>query len=51
MNQFQFNQDKNLLLQVINAAIILIVFWIIVEGVIKLFKPEAELAAEVSAEN
>jgi len=42
MNQFQFNQDSNLLLQVINAAIILIVSWIIVEGIVKMFKPEGE---------
>jgi carbon starvation protein len=51
MNQFQFNQDKNLLLQVINAAIVLIVFWIIVEGVIKLFRPDVELEPEVSTQN
>jgi carbon starvation protein len=39
MNQFTFGVQNNLLLQVINAAIILIVLWIIVEGVIKFFVP------------
>jgi carbon starvation protein len=37
MNQFQFGTDNNLLLQVINTAIILIVLWIIIEGIIKFF--------------
>ncbi len=51
MNQFQFNQDSNLLLQVINAAIILIVTWIIVEGVIKMFKPETDIEQRISVDS
>jgi carbon starvation protein len=39
MNQLQFGIENNLLLQVINAAIVFIVLWIIVEGVIKFFAP------------
>ncbi len=48
MNQFQFNIDSNILLQVINAAIILIVTWIIVEGLIKIFKPETDPEPQVT---
>ena len=40
MNQFKFSGESNILLQVINAAIIFIVIWIIGEGVIRFFKPE-----------
>jgi carbon starvation protein len=40
MNQLQFGGDNNLLLQVINAAIVLIVSWIIIEGIIKFFSKE-----------
>ena len=41
MNEIQFGAENNLLLQVINAAIIVIVLWVIIEGVIKLFRPVA----------
>lgn len=37
LNQFQFGVQNNLLLQVINAAIVIIVLWIIIESVIKFF--------------
>ena len=40
MNQTQFGSDNNLLLQIINAAIVIIVTWIIVEGVLKFFSRE-----------
>jgi carbon starvation protein len=40
MNQFKFGVENNLLLQVINAAIVLIVLWIIIESVIKFFAPD-----------
>ncbi len=45
MNQIQFGSENNLLLQVINAAIIVIVSWIIVEGVIKFFSKEKVTSA------
>jgi len=37
MNQTQFGSDNNILLQIINAVIVLIVAWIIVEGIIKFY--------------
>jgi len=40
MNQTQFGTDNNLLLQIINAAIVIIVAWIIIEGVVKFFSRE-----------
>jgi len=40
MNQSQFGNDNNLLLQIINAAIVVIVSWIILEGMIKFFTRE-----------
>jgi carbon starvation protein len=40
MNQTQFGTENNLLLQIINAAIVLIVAWIIFEGIIKFFSGE-----------
>ncbi len=40
LNQVTFGGESNILLQVINAAIIFIVVWIIVEGLIRFFKPE-----------
>jgi flagellar biosynthesis/type III secretory pathway M-ring protein FliF/YscJ len=40
MNQVDFGANNNFLLQVINAAIVLIVIWIIVEGLIKFFTRE-----------
>jgi carbon starvation protein len=40
MNQTQFGSDNNLLLQIINSAIVLIVAWIIIEGLIKFFTRE-----------
>jgi hypothetical protein len=37
MNQTQFGTNNNLLLQIINAIIVFIVAWIIIEGTIKFF--------------
>jgi carbon starvation protein len=48
MNQTQFGSDNNLLLQVINAAIVLIVAWIILEGTIKFLRGEKAPSKEVS---
>jgi carbon starvation protein len=39
MNQIQFGTQSNILLQIINAAIIIIVIWIIGEGIIRFFRP------------
>ncbi|MBC8431953.1 MAG: carbon starvation protein A [Desulfobacterales bacterium] len=39
MNQLKFGAAHNVLLQVINVAIIVIAAWILVEGVIKFFAP------------
>jgi len=39
MNQFMFATQQNMLLQVINIAIIVIAAWIVVEGVVKFFIP------------
>jgi len=50
MNQFQFGVENNLLLQVINAAIILIVLWIIIEGLIKFFTTNASKELQESYE-
>ena len=49
MNQIQYGTDQNLLLQVINAAIILIVSWIIVEGVIAFFNVKERVEAKSHA--
>ena len=45
MNQVEFGVANNILLQLINAAIVLIVFWIIFEGIIKFFQkiPDPEM--------
>jgi len=48
LNQFQFGVENNLLLQIINAAIVVIVLWIIVEGIIKFFKTSSVDDLEVS---
>jgi len=48
LNQFQFGVENNLLLQIINAAIVVIVLWIIIEGVIKFFKTSSVDELEVS---
>jgi carbon starvation protein len=47
MNQTQFGTENNLLLQIINAAIVFIVSWIIVEGIIKFFSGERVLSKEL----
>lgn len=39
LNQLEYGSSHNLLLQVINAAIIFIVLWVTVEGVIRFFRP------------
>jgi carbon starvation protein len=38
LNQFEYGGAHNILLQVINAAIILIVLWVTVEGVVEFFR-------------
>jgi len=48
LNQFQFGVENNLLLQIINAAIVLIVLWIIIEGVIKFFRTNSVDEIEIS---
>ncbi|MEA2060736.1 MAG: carbon starvation protein A [Thermodesulfobacteriota bacterium] len=45
MNQTKFGTDHNLLLQVINAIILFIAVWIVIEGVIKFFSIEDDLKA------
>ncbi len=45
LNQTKFGTDHNLLLQVINAIILFIAVWIVIEGVIKFFSIEDELKA------
>ena len=51
MNQVQFGGEQNLLLQVINAAIVLIVSWIIVEGVIAFFSVKGRAAVKERKES
>lgn len=38
MNQFEFGTQNNILLQIINITIILIVAWVVVEGIITFFR-------------
>ena len=40
INQVIFTTQKDFLLMLINAAVILIVLWIVVEGLIKFFQSE-----------
>jgi carbon starvation protein len=40
LNQVKFGGQNNLLLQVINIAIIVIAVWIVIEGLIKFFSPD-----------
>jgi len=47
MNQTQFGANNNLLLQIINAIIVFIVAWIILEGTIKFFSGEKIPSEEV----
>jgi carbon starvation protein len=49
MNQVEFGADNNILLQVINAAIILIVTWIIIEGLVKFFTQEKTMLTQAGA--
>lgn len=44
MNQFQFGTSHNLLLQIVNAVIIIIVIWVTIEGVLKFFRNPADEA-------
>lgn len=48
LNQLEYGGSHNLLLQIINAAIIFIVLWITVEGIIQFFRPrrQEDLAVE-----
>jgi carbon starvation protein len=39
MNQTKFGHQHNMLLQIINAIILALAVWIVIEGVIKLFSP------------
>jgi carbon starvation protein len=43
LNQVEYGGAHNILLQVINAAIILIVLWVTVEGVLQFFRPAADV--------
>ncbi len=49
LNQVEYGGSHNILLQVINAAIILIVLWVTVEGLLQFFRPVPERA--VAAEH
>ncbi|MBE0644292.1 MAG: carbon starvation protein A [Bacteroidetes bacterium] len=42
LNQVEYGSSHNLLLQIINAAIILIVLWVTVEGVLQFFRPTSD---------
>ncbi len=46
LNQVEFGAANNMLLQVINAIILLIALWIVVEGVIRFFTMDGEVPAE-----
>jgi hypothetical protein len=47
LNQFDYGKEQNILLQVINAAIIVIVLWVTVEGILQFFRPTNDaIAAE-----
>jgi carbon starvation protein len=46
INQFEFGTAHNMLLQVINACVLLIAIWIVAEGVIKFFSMGGELPPE-----
>ncbi len=46
LNQFQYGSAHNMLLQVINIAIIVIAAWILVEGVIRFFTTHEEKSVE-----
>jgi carbon starvation protein len=49
MNQVSFGAESNILLQIINGAIIIIVVWIIVEGGIRFFRPEPQKLSQDTA--
>ena len=49
MNQTLFGSENNMLLQIINAAIVLVVAWIILEGIIKFFNAEQVPVEEMPA--
>lgn len=43
INQINFSSEKNIFLLIVNAVIILIVLWIIFEGLIKFFTPSKKI--------
>jgi carbon starvation protein len=45
LNQFDYGKEQNILLQVINAAIIVIVLWVTIEGILQFFRPTNETIA------
>jgi carbon starvation protein len=50
LNQFDYGSSNNILLQIINAVIILIVVWIIIEGVRAFLQPR-EVSSTVVSES
>jgi carbon starvation protein len=49
MNQGKFGTQHNVLLQVINACILIVAIWIAIEGVVKFFTPSGPAARETEA--
>ena len=47
LNQFKFVTEHNILLQIINAIILLLAIWIIIEGIIRFVSPKREEKPEV----
>ena len=45
LNQLQFGTENNLLLQIINAVIILVVLWVTIEGIARFFRSVSESSA------
>jgi carbon starvation protein len=50
MNQTKFGTQHNMLLQVVNAIILVLAVWIVIEGVIKLFSPSGTDADNATTE-
>ncbi|MFZ1729311.1 MAG: carbon starvation protein A [Bacteroidota bacterium] len=47
LNQFDYGSSENILLQVINAAIILIVLWVVMEGLIEFFRIDSRSSVAI----
>ncbi|MCZ7555666.1 MAG: carbon starvation protein A [Bacteroidia bacterium] len=50
LNQFDYGASNNILLQIINAVIVLIVVWIIIEGVRAFLQPQ-KMSATIASES